>query len=686
MRAHRRITGACLAAWGVAGIGSAQDRPVFRSGTAIVEVTVIVRDASGAFVSDLAIGDFEVREGDEPRRLETLYVVTPPKGPAAPPSDAGTAPTRAAARTFVFVFDTEHISPGAFTRARDAALKFASGRLAPTDLAGVAAVAGTGKGQLNTDRAALADALRGLRPSSASASRSRELREYPRITSEAEAIEIGRGNRETLKRAVDRACAEQERECQTLAGLALVEQAIDLKGRTFTTETRAAAQRSIATLDRLARALAALPGRKTAIWFSEGSFSDELTEQARQAAYRASQAGVAIYAVDPRGLGRRIGGTLEQYAVDEIGTDVRLGAAEDSSVLLAAGSGGTVTLNENRLERALQRIEEDTSTYYVLGYAAPDAVDRREYRTLNVRVRRPGLSVRARHGYMAPGRAVMVHTSTKGAADTLPPLVPLTLSALPARFTDEAAAPVSIVGTVVETTAGVTGTARVRPGAVDAIRAVGREQPAEVAALAERGWNAYERGDVEAAVGPLLEAATHPDARPWVLYALGLCQAALGRHADAAASWERVRAAAAEFPTVYMDLAEAYTQLSNLTAAMDALRDAERRWPSDPEVHNAIGVIHARRGALDEAIAAFAKAVGTAPADPLGHFNTARAFELRFERSRRYVSSQGAWVASATDLDKAIEHYRRCIALGGPYESQAAAALSRLEWAKLQRR
>ncbi|MDQ3420475.1 MAG: tetratricopeptide repeat protein, partial [Acidobacteriota bacterium] len=119
----------------------------------------------------------------------------------------------------------------------------------------------------------------------------------------------------------------------------------------------------------------------------------------------------------------------------------------------------------------------------------------------------------------------------------------------------------------------------------------------------------------------LSKAALKPDVRPWVLYALGMSQAGLGRQAEALASWERVRQAAPDFEPVYMDLADTYGQLSDLTRALGVLREAEKRWPKSADVQTAIGVIHVHRGALDEGISKLTLATTLAPDDPLVQLN-----------------------------------------------------------------
>jgi hypothetical protein len=60
--------------------------------------------------------------------------------------------------------------------------------------------------------------------------------------------------------------------------------------------------------------------------------------------------------------------------------------------------------NSNSFEQAFDRIVQENSTYYVLGFSSTN--DRRDgrFRKLEVRVKRPGLIVRGRAGYMAPMR------------------------------------------------------------------------------------------------------------------------------------------------------------------------------------------------------------------------------------------------------------------------------------------
>jgi tetratricopeptide (TPR) repeat protein len=185
---------------------------------------------------------------------------------------------------------------------------------------------------------------------------------------------------------------------------------------------------------------------------------------------------------------------------------------------------------------------------------------------------------------------------------------------------------------------------------------------------------------VESAARELSAAAAAPDARPWIHYALGLSQFALRRYREAADAFEHVRRLAPEFEPIYFSLADAYGLQHDEGAAVKALREAEHRWPVDPEVADAIGVIQVRRGALDAAIESFERAVTVGPADALGYFNLARAHQMRLQKSQHYDAHMQRWVGGDEDRRRAIANFEKYLKLGGPYERQAHEALSALGW------
>ena len=103
-----------------------------------------------------------------------------------------------------------------------------------------------------------------------------------------------------------------------------------------------------------------------------------------------------------------------------------------------------------------------------------------------------------------------------------------------------------------------------------------------------------------------------------------------------------VRKGAPDFEPVYTDLADTYAAESDLTTALAIVRDAQKRWPESAEVHSAIGVIHVRRGAVDEGIESLEKVVALTPDDPLAHLNLARAYLVA---GRREDAQRELWIA-----------------------------------------
>lgn len=682
---------------------AAPQQPVFRSTTAVVEVTVIVRDKDGAFVRGLTIDDFEVSEDGAPQQIQTLYLVEGPPTAAAvaagtPAVRAGVAPGPQALRSFVFFFDMEHLSPGGLTRAREAVETFATTRLLKTDLSGIAAM-GAPSGRISGDHLATLAVAEGLKPRSEKLARERDLAQWPRILSPLEAQGIARNEARVLQEVRDRACLERNIDCVLqpedpggntgVGGKQLVDQAeiersvieseLRSKASAYVTESRAAAERAVGALTQLSAGLERIPGRKTIVWLTEGTWAEEVAERAREAAFRAAQSGVAVYTIDPRGLGRSNAGDMQAVAGADVG-QAFLQDMDDIANVMATGSGGRAFRSENNLTRALDIIEDDTSTYYVLGYAPSDAGDRSKYRPLKVRVTREGPAgndARVRHGFMAPQR-VGESTAPVPAPEPAPVrATPLTPEPTPAP---EPPAPDPVSPEPVIEPAEPAEPLSVRRDSSARVRELSGGADVSGRDLGSEGWKAYQRGDLETAL-PLLErAAAQPGAPAWVHYALGFSYVGMTQPADALSAWERVLAAAPEFEPVYLDLATTYAQVRNFDRALAVLRDAARRWPRDTEIHNGLGVVLIRRGSYDDAVRAFSEAVRIAPRDAIGWLNLGRAYELRYLRNRRYIKTLQSWIGPESDRLEAREAYERAAKLGGPYAEQAVDALARLQW------
>src|SRR5690242_9032837 len=112
-----------------------QGQLTFKGGTALVQVDVVVRDGKGTFVGDITKDDIQIFEDGKPQTIQTFTLVgAPGAGTAAgsiPAASSAAAPAgiaapavHAARPVFIFVFDDEHLEPGAFDKVRKAAEDF----------------------------------------------------------------------------------------------------------------------------------------------------------------------------------------------------------------------------------------------------------------------------------------------------------------------------------------------------------------------------------------------------------------------------------------------------------------------------------------------------------------------------------------------------------------------------------
>ena len=677
-------------------------QPTFRAGVQLVEVDVRVFDKDGRFVADLTRNDFELVEGGAPQTIDAMHLVGvgPAATPATPGPPAGLPPARhttssvpAASQTWIFMFDLDHLSPGAgYDRARRAVEDFLRDRFKDGDVAGILAGERKINNRLTSVKGELLDAMRQVKPRGGNRMRALELtREWPRLLDYEEAIRIARNEQEVVGRAINRACVDDPDFCKRADPEAMVR----AKGVRIQQEVHQTATQTLTVLNGLAAGLARVPGPKTVVLLSEGFVSQDIESTVRSVVGQTSRAGARIYAIDVRGLNRTANpGIIDQaLTTDVFDAGLTFDTLADGPNSLAIDTGGLMIRNENNIGRALDRIADDSGRYYVLAYQPANSNFDGSYRPIQVRVKREGLRVRARRGYLAlpPSRMLIpqpIAPSAEGATARAPANDPEHPRAdpgdPPAAERSAEPLPASPTGAVVplSTVAAPAVGIRLRPDTEGRVKALSARDTATAGTLAAAGWDAYQRGDVETALAAFSKAAAEPGVRPWVLYALGMSQAALGQAANAIASWERVRQAAPDFEPVYLDLADTHAAMSDLTSALAVVREAEKRWPESADVRSAIGVIHVRRGALDEGIAALIKATQLAPDEGLAHLNLGRAYAIRFQRGRRYVTSQRRWVAPEEDRKKAIEALDRCVTIGGPYATRAKEELTFLEWSK----
>jgi VWFA-related protein len=115
----------------------------------------------------------------------------------------------------------------------------------------------------------------------------------------------------------------------------------------------------------------------------------------------ANRANASFYPVDPRGLPVFDESIGPRQPLSPHASQARLRDKLEILKTLAENTDGLPILNNNDLDAGLKRVSDDLTSYYLLGYYSSNTKLDGTFRTLKVRVKTPGVSVRARRGYRA---------------------------------------------------------------------------------------------------------------------------------------------------------------------------------------------------------------------------------------------------------------------------------------------
>ena len=398
--------------------------PTFRVQVDAVEFDAFVTDAQGNPVTDLTVEDFEIIEDGKPQAITSFALVNIPierterplvaPGPIEP--DVLTN-DRGEGRVYVIALD--EVDPDQALRTRAFLHRFFDRYFAANDVAAV-----TFLGRSNT-------------------ANTQDFTSNTRLL--LKAVDSFTGGF-TLPPAI----APSSTAPGGAFGGAPASPARDMEG-TF------ALRRSMASFRSLVDFLATVRGRRKALLlFSQGYPIDVFRivdyrggvltiqeEDLHRSITAATHGNVAIYPIDPRGLTLE-GGLGESETGVSADASVRMASsvagmeARQSLRALAQVTGGFAVVNSNSFEEAWTRIVRENSAYYVLGFSSTNERRDGRYRKLQVRVKRPGLQVRGRDGYMAPLRnerppapAAAPANMSAGLADAV--RSPLAVSGLPIR-------------------------------------------------------------------------------------------------------------------------------------------------------------------------------------------------------------------------------------------------------------
>jgi VWFA-related protein len=132
--------------------------------------------------------------------------------------------------------------------------------------------------------------------------------------------------------------------------------------------------------------------RNSSNQFAFADLVSDLAELTRAA----NRANTTIYTIDPRGL---VGGPDLDEKIDMMEYLDYVRSSQDSLRVLAELTGGLAVVNQNDFTKALKRIDQETSDYYVVGYYSSNPDPTKKRRSIEVKVTRPGANVWNRTSY-----------------------------------------------------------------------------------------------------------------------------------------------------------------------------------------------------------------------------------------------------------------------------------------------
>ena len=396
----------------------------FQTEVNFVDVDAIVTDQQGHFVTGLTKDDFEVTEDGKPQKVDMFSLVEIPLArqdrflalnrPVS--SDARSNREAFAGRVYVIVLDDIDVSVQRTAQVRKAARDFVEHYLGANDVAAVVYTSGR------------ADATQ-------------EFTSDTRLLLASIDKFVGRRLRSGILDRLDQMYQQQvmdnsmtdpssdpsssnQSSSDSSQGIA------SMQPEDMERQYRATSVLNI--LKNLPDVLAAVRGRRKALLlFSEGidypiedifngvPRDTTVIRQVQDAVTAAARANVNFFTIDPRGL---VGMSTdyiemtgaEMMTMENAGYDPKtamnsrqmfldeMRMSQDSLRTLAEETGGFAAINKNTFASTFDRIVESNSRYYVLGYYPPTHPRDGKFHKIQVRVKRPGLTVVARKGYAAP--------------------------------------------------------------------------------------------------------------------------------------------------------------------------------------------------------------------------------------------------------------------------------------------
>jgi VWFA-related protein len=390
----------------------AQEQPTFRVQVEAVTQDVVVKDDRGLFVPDLTRDDFEIYEDGVKQDIVSMTMVSGGRvtnlleAPAAVAPEGVILPpikrvNDTSGRIFLFFVDDLHLQFANSGRVRELFKKVAKELVHEGDLFGIVSSGPSSIAiDMTYDRKRLDEAISkmtgdGLKPS-----------DVINSGSGAQGPPEIRYRAQVAFKTMDEALRNLERVHDRRKALVWVSEGYDfipfqasrlglMDPRTGTLQNDSATilnqlrgeQDDTGSNFNPANSPEAMRDRQSET-FADADLVMELAEITRTA----NRSNVTIYTIDPRGL---VAGSDIDQPVDTSQWNQFVTKTQNSLRVIAEETGGIAVVNQNDFDRALKRIDADTSDYYVLGYYSNNLDVTRRRRQIEVRVLRDGLNVTA---------------------------------------------------------------------------------------------------------------------------------------------------------------------------------------------------------------------------------------------------------------------------------------------------
>jgi len=378
-------------------------QPVFKTGINFVRVDVIVTDRNGNTVSDLKDTDFEVVEDNKPQSIESFKLVKLDGGvmPTAdgPPrairtdSDEELEAARDDVRLFAIFLDDYHVRRGSSLVVRTPLSSFVETQLGPSDMIGLMYPL---------------DPLSSLRMTRNHAAISKGVQQFlgrkfeyePKNQFEQEYMFYPTEVVEKIRNQVSMSAIKGL--ITHMGSLKEGRKSLILVSEGYSNMVPPQMRDGVAGVSgfgnpNAGNPMAGLnnPNETRASLFASMDMQADL----REIYATANRNNVSIYALDPRGL------TDSEFDIaDNINAQTGreyLNSTMDTLRALADNTDGRAIVNRNDMAGGLKQVVRDTSAYYLLGYNSTQAPTDGKFHEIKVRVKRPGVQVRARKGYWA---------------------------------------------------------------------------------------------------------------------------------------------------------------------------------------------------------------------------------------------------------------------------------------------